>query len=219
MPSFAPVSEQLLLLEQGVVDFLVRGELEQRLEESRRSGKPLRIKAGFDPTRPDLHLGHCVLLQKMRVFQDLGHNVIFLIGDVTAMVGDPTGHNEARPRRTRAEVERGRGHLSVPGVQGPRRQSGRGATKQRMARQDGDGGHRRAHGQVHRLAHARAEGLSPALRRRQTDSSARVPLPAPPGVRLGRARIRCRARRHRSALQPHAGPRRDDASTASGPRS
>jgi tyrosyl-tRNA synthetase len=105
MPSFAPVSEQLLLLEQGVVDFLVRGELEQRLEESRTSGKPLRIKAGFDPTRPDLHIGHCVLLQKMRVFQDLGHNVIFLIGDVTAMVGDPTGHNEARPRRTRAEVD------------------------------------------------------------------------------------------------------------------
>jgi tyrosyl-tRNA synthetase len=105
MPSFAPVSEQLGLIEQGVVDFLVRAELEQRLEESRRSGTPLRIKAGFDPTRPDLHLGHCVVLQKMRAFQDLGHTAIFLIGDVTAMVGDPTGHNEARPRRTRAEVE------------------------------------------------------------------------------------------------------------------
>jgi tyrosyl-tRNA synthetase len=105
MPSFAPVSDQLVVLEHGVVDFLVRAELEQRLEESRRSGKPLRIKAGFDPTRPDLHLGHCVLLQKMRAFQDLGHTAIFLIGDVTAMVGDPTGHNEARPRLTRAEVE------------------------------------------------------------------------------------------------------------------
>ncbi len=105
MPSFAPVSDQLAVLEHGVVDFLVRAELEQRLEESRRSGKPLRIKAGFDPTRPDLHLGHCVLLQKMRAFQDLGHTAIFLIGDVTAMVGDPTGHNEARPRLTRAEVE------------------------------------------------------------------------------------------------------------------
>lgn len=105
MPSFAPVLAQLVLLEQGVVDFLVRAELEQRLEESRRSGKPLRIKAGFDPTRPDLHLGHCVLLQKMRVFQDLGHTAIFLVGDVTAMVGDPTGHNEARPRLTRAQVE------------------------------------------------------------------------------------------------------------------
>ena len=103
---FAPVPEQLALLESGVVDFLVRAELEQRLEESRRTGKPLRVKAGFDPTRPDLHLGHAVLLQKMRVFQDLGHTAIFLIGDFTAMVGDPTGHNESRPRLTRAEVER-----------------------------------------------------------------------------------------------------------------
>jgi tyrosyl-tRNA synthetase len=107
MPSsFAPVPEQLALLESGVVDFLVRAELEQRLEESRRSGKPLRVKAGFDPTRPDLHLGHAVLLQKMRTFQDLGHTAIFLIGDFTAMVGDPTGHNESRPRLTRPEVER-----------------------------------------------------------------------------------------------------------------
>jgi tyrosyl-tRNA synthetase len=106
MPQFAPVTEQLALLESGVVDFLVRAELEQRLEESRKSGRPLRIKAGFDPTRPDLHLGHAVLLQKMRTFQDLGHTAIFLVGDFTAMVGDPTGHNESRPRLTRAEVER-----------------------------------------------------------------------------------------------------------------
>jgi len=106
MPPFAPVAEQLALLERGVVDFHVRAELEQRLEESRRSGKPLRVKAGFDPTRPDLHLGHTVLLQKMRQFQDLGHTAIFLIGDFTAMVGDPTGQNESRPRLTREEVER-----------------------------------------------------------------------------------------------------------------
>jgi tyrosyl-tRNA synthetase len=106
MPSFAPVPEQLARLEIGVVDLLVRAELEQRLEESRASGRPLRVKAGFDPTRPDLHIGHAVLLQKMRVFQDLGHTAIFLIGDFTAMVGDPTGHNESRPRLTRAEVDR-----------------------------------------------------------------------------------------------------------------
>jgi tyrosyl-tRNA synthetase len=106
MPSFAPVAEQLARIESGVVDFLVRGELEERLEESRRSGRPLRIKAGFDPTRPDLHIGHAVLLQKIRVFQDLGHTAIFLVGDFTAMVGDPTGKNESRPRLTRAEVER-----------------------------------------------------------------------------------------------------------------
>jgi tyrosyl-tRNA synthetase len=106
MPSFAPVPDQLARLESGVVDLLVRAELEQRLEESRQSGRPLRVKAGFDPTRPDLHVGHAVLLQKMRVFQDLGHTAIFLIGDFTAMVGDPTGHNESRPRLTRAEVDR-----------------------------------------------------------------------------------------------------------------
>jgi tyrosyl-tRNA synthetase len=106
MPAFLPVPEQLALLERGVVDFHVRAELEKRLEESRASGQPLRIKAGFDPTRPDLHLGHTVLLQKMRQFQDLGHTAIFLIGDFTAMVGDPTGQNESRPRLTRDEVNR-----------------------------------------------------------------------------------------------------------------
>jgi tyrosyl-tRNA synthetase len=105
MPSFPPVAEQLAALEQGVVDFHVRAELEERLEQSRRSGRPIRVKAGFDPTRPDLHLGHCVLLQKMRTFQDLGHVAVFLIGDFTALVGDPTGQNESRPRLTREEVK------------------------------------------------------------------------------------------------------------------
>jgi tyrosyl-tRNA synthetase len=101
-----PVADQLALLERGVVDFHVRAELERRLEESRANGRPLRVKAGFDPTRPDLHLGHTVLLQKMRQFQDLGHTAIFLVGDFTAMVGDPTGQNESRPRLTREEVSR-----------------------------------------------------------------------------------------------------------------
>jgi len=95
-----PVEEQLEILCRGVVDLHVRSELEERL----RSGKPLRIKAGFDPTRPDLHLGHTVLMQKMRQFQDLGHEVVFLVGDFTAMVGDPTGRNELRPRLSREDV-------------------------------------------------------------------------------------------------------------------
>src|SRR6204780_3553585 len=106
MPTFSPVPEQLALLERGVVDFHVRAELEKRLEDSRASGGPLRIKAGFAPTRPDLHLGHTVLLQKMRQFQDLGHTAIFLIGDFTAMIGDPTGQNESRPRLSREDVDR-----------------------------------------------------------------------------------------------------------------
>src|SRR5271156_6355345 len=106
MPNFPPVDEQLALLTRGVVDLHVRAELEERLTESRKTGVPLRVKAGFDPTRPDLHVGHAVLMAKLRQFQDLGHTVIFLIGDVTAMVGDPTGQNELRPRLGREDVVR-----------------------------------------------------------------------------------------------------------------
>ncbi len=95
-----PVETQMDTLCRGVVDIHVRAELEERI----RSGKPLKVKAGFDPTRPDLHLGHTVLMQKMRQFQDFGHTVIFVVGDFTAMVGDPTGQNDLRPRLTREEV-------------------------------------------------------------------------------------------------------------------
>ncbi len=94
------VEKALSELCRGIVDLHTRADLEARLKE----GRPLRIKAGFDPTRPDLHLGHTVLMQKMRQFQDFGHEVTFLVGDFTAMVGDPTGKNEARPRLTRDEV-------------------------------------------------------------------------------------------------------------------
>src|ERR1044072_4286017 len=94
------VEHPLSILLRGVVDIHVRADLEERL----RSGKPLRIKAGFDPTRPDLHLGHTVLMQKMRQFQELGHEVVFLVGSFTALVGDPTGQNEQRPRLSPDEV-------------------------------------------------------------------------------------------------------------------
>src|SRR5580765_4847398 len=93
-------TEQLETLCRGVVEVHVRAELLERLE----SKKKLRVKAGFDPTRPDLHLGHTVLMQKMRQFQELGHEVVFLVGDFTAMVGDPTGKSELRPRLSREEV-------------------------------------------------------------------------------------------------------------------
>src|SRR3954467_14758316 len=105
MPTFPPVADQMALLTRGVVDLHVRAELEERLTRSRDTGKPLRVKAGFDPTRPDLHIGHAVLMQKLRQFQELGHQVIFLVGDFTAMVGDPTGVNDARPRLTRDAVD------------------------------------------------------------------------------------------------------------------
>ena len=91
---------QLSELTRGTVEIHQLDELKERLEQNR----PLRIKAGFDPTRPDLHLGHTVLMRKMRQFQDFGHEVIFLIGDFTAMLGDPTGQNESRPRLTRDQV-------------------------------------------------------------------------------------------------------------------
>ena len=91
---------QLANLTRGVVDIHQLEELKSRLSQNR----PLRIKVGFDPTRPDLHLGHTVLLRKMRQFQEFGHEVIFIIGDFTAMLGDPTGQNEARPRLTRDQV-------------------------------------------------------------------------------------------------------------------
>jgi tyrosyl-tRNA synthetase len=101
---FPPVPEQMAVLTRGVVDLHVKTELELRLEESRKSGKPLRVKAGFDPTRPDLHLGHSVLLAKMRQFQECGHQAILLVGEFTAMVGDPTGKSDSRPRLSREEV-------------------------------------------------------------------------------------------------------------------
>jgi tyrosyl-tRNA synthetase len=95
------VDEQIAILTRGAVDVHVRSELAERLAR----GKPLRVKAGFDPTRPDLHIGHAVLMTKMRQFQDLGHEVVLLVGEFTAMVGDPTGTNDLRPRLTREEVK------------------------------------------------------------------------------------------------------------------
>lgn len=95
--------EQLAELTRGVVDLHVREELLARL----RLGRPLKVKAGFDPTRPDLHLGHTVLMNKMRQFQRLGHEVIFVVGDFTAQIGDPTGRSAARPVPTRDEIEAG----------------------------------------------------------------------------------------------------------------
>ncbi len=98
------VAEQMSVIRRGAVEILVETELAEKLAESAKSGKPLRIKAGFDPTAPDLHLGHTVLIQKLKQFQELGHEVSFLIGDFTGMIGDPTGKNETRKQLTREEV-------------------------------------------------------------------------------------------------------------------
>ncbi len=98
------VQEQMDILLKGVEDIISPEELEKRLKRSLEENRPLRVKAGFDPTAPDLHLGHTVLLQKMRQFQDLGHQVLFLIGDFTGMIGDPTGRSETRKALTPQEV-------------------------------------------------------------------------------------------------------------------
>lgn len=98
------LKRQLEIIGRGVVDFISEEELKGKLERSIESGNPLRVKAGFDPTAPDLHLGHTVLLHKMKHFQELGHHVLFLIGDFTGMIGDPTGRSETRKALTEEEV-------------------------------------------------------------------------------------------------------------------
>lgn len=106
MANFPPVDEQLAYIKKGAAEIIHERELRERLENSLKTGKPLRVKAGFDPTAPDLHVGHTVLIRKLKHFQDLGHTVIFLIGDFTGMIGDPTGRSATRPPLTRADVER-----------------------------------------------------------------------------------------------------------------
>ena len=101
---FRPVDEQLQVIRRGAADIIVEGELAQKLERSRRSRTPLKVKLGLDPTAPDLHLGHTVVLRKLKDFQDLGHQIIVIIGDFTGMIGDPSGRSETRKPLTREEI-------------------------------------------------------------------------------------------------------------------
>jgi tyrosyl-tRNA synthetase len=101
---FAPVAEQLDILRRGSVDLISEAELADKLERSRTSGKPLVVKVGFDPSSPDIHLGHTVVMRKMRQFQDLGHQIVFVVGDFTGMIGDPSGKSKTRPQLTHEEV-------------------------------------------------------------------------------------------------------------------
>ena len=104
MSSFPSVEEQLSVIRRGTVEIVPEQELIDKLKTSRKENRPLRIKLGCDPTRPDLHLGHSVILRKLRQFQDLGHHVILIIGDFTALIGDPTGQNKTRPSLTEEEI-------------------------------------------------------------------------------------------------------------------
>src|ERR1700674_5479790 len=102
--NFKPADEQLAYLKKGVVEIVPEAELTAKLEKSRKTGKPLRVKLGLDPTAPDLHLGHTVVIRKLKHFQDVGHTAVFLIGDFTALVGDPSGQSETRPPVSREQV-------------------------------------------------------------------------------------------------------------------
>jgi tyrosyl-tRNA synthetase len=102
--TFRPVAEQLAYLKKGSAEIIREAELQTKLEKSAKTGKPLRVKLGVDPTAPDIHLGHTVVIRKLKHFQEMGHIAVFLIGDFTAMVGDPTGQSETRPPLTREQV-------------------------------------------------------------------------------------------------------------------
>jgi tyrosyl-tRNA synthetase len=104
-PQFKPAEEQLAYLKKGVAEIIPEDELKQKLRNSVKTGKPLRVYLGVDPTAPDIHLGHTVVLRKLKHFQDMGHTAIFLIGDFSAMIGDPTGRSETRPPLSREEVD------------------------------------------------------------------------------------------------------------------
>ncbi|MFB3814754.1 MAG: tyrosine--tRNA ligase [Terriglobales bacterium] len=106
MPQFPDVQQQLDYIGKGANEIIPEKELREKLEQAQKTGRPLRVKAGFDPTAPDLHLGHTVLIRKLKHFQDMGHQVIFLIGDGTAMIGDPTGRAVTRPPLSRQEIDR-----------------------------------------------------------------------------------------------------------------
>src|SRR3984893_10952757 len=103
--TFKPVAEQLAYLKKGSAEIIREGELKAKLEQSFVTGKPLRVYLGVDPTAPDIHLGHTVVLRKLKHFQEMGHTAVFLIGDFSAMIGDPTGQSETRPPLTREQVE------------------------------------------------------------------------------------------------------------------
>jgi len=105
MSTFAPVDEQLAYIKKGSAEIIRESDLRAKLERSLKTGRPLRIKLGMDPTAPDLHLGHTVVLRKLKHFQDLGHTAIFLIGDFTGMIGDPTGRSATRPPLTREQID------------------------------------------------------------------------------------------------------------------
>ena len=179
------LDEQVAYLTKGCVDVVREAELRAKLARSAAESTPLTVKVGFDPTAPDLHLGHTVLIRKMKHFQDLGHRVVFLIGDFTGLIGDPTGRSKTRPPLSREQIRENAEtyKAQIFKLLDPDRtvvdfNSG-------LAGRPRERGLDPARGLLQRRADARAAALSPALRRRPADLDPRVPVPAGPGLRLG----------------------------------
>ncbi len=203
----APIEQQIETIRRGADELLIESELVEKL----KSGRPLRVKAGFDPTAPDLHLGHTVLINKLKQLQDLGHHVVFLIGDFTGMIGDPSGKNATRPPLTREEIAQNARTYGEQVFKILDRCAHRGEVQLRMdGRADGRGPDP-AGVDLHGSAHAGARRFREALQGRPADRDPRVPLPAGAGLRLGCARGRPRARRHRPEVQPADGARAAEA--------
>jgi tyrosyl-tRNA synthetase len=184
MNPFLPVDEQMDLLQKGAAEIIRVADLRERLEESRKTGRPLRIKAGFDPTAPDLHLGHTVLMRKLRHFQQLGHTVIFLVGDFTSLIGDPTGRNVTRKPLTREQIDANAETYKqqVFKILDEKLTEVRYNSEWLGKLDYEDHPPRRA---LHRLPDAGARRLSQALPGRAAHQPPRVALPRHAGLRLG----------------------------------
>ena len=176
-----------------------------KLARSEATGVPLRIKLGLDPTAPDIHLGHTVVLNKLRQLQDLGHKVIFLIGDFTAMIGDPSGRNTTRPPLTKQQIEENAQHLLRAGQPGARSRPHRDSLQLGMERPPGHAGPDRTRSPLYGRPDDGARRLQQAIQGGDADQRPRVPLSPDAGLRLGRVEVGPRARRHRPEVQSAGG--------------
>ena len=172
------IDEQLAYLTKGCVDVVRVAELRARLERFEKTGKPMIVKVGFDPTAPDLHLGHTVLIRKMKHFQDLGHTVVYVVGAFTALIGDPTGRSKTRPPLTPEEIARNAETYKTQIFKILDREKTVVAVQQRMAGAAWQLRLGQARGEVQRRADARAPGVQvsatrAASRSRSTSSSIR----------------------------------------------
>ena len=152
------IEHQLAVIKRGCDELLVEEELDRKLQ----TGRALRVKLGLDPTAPDLHLGHTVVINKLRQFQDLGHHVLFLIGDFTGMIGDPSGRNATRPPLTREQIQANARDLREAGVQDPRPGEDRDPVQLHLVERARRRGDDPARGALHRFAAARSATTSPS---------------------------------------------------------